>query len=142
MHAKDFTFAHVGDSRIYLLNKDEQLIRVTHDHSLVQELVDMGRINEDEAAVHPQRNIITRAVGTAPDVQADTGSMNWQQDEILLFCSDGLNGMISDEEIRSILLAHADIKEACKALINAALEAGGTDNVTVVLVKNCDEVNE
>lgn len=142
IHQTDFLFSHVGDSRIYLLKLDGTFSRVTHDHSLVQELVDMGRINEQEASVHPQRNIITRAVGTAFDVEPDIGNVEWQKDEILLFCSDGLCGQIDDEKICSIIKENeSDLRAACDALIAAALEAGGTDNITVVLVKNCDEVN-
>lgn len=141
-HEDRFTCAHVGDSRVYRYSETDGLRRVTRDHSLVQELVDTGRIDESEAAIHPQRNIITRAIGTAPDVQADVETDEWEKDEILLLCSDGLSSEVSDAQMEAILRKSGDIREAMDALIDSALSAGGLDNITAILVQNCDEVNE
>ena len=141
-HADKFTYAHVGDSRIYRFSEKEGLTRVTHDHSLVQELVDIGRIDEAEAATHPQRNIITRAVGTAPDVTADVETVAWASEETLLLCSDGLSGELTDARIEEILRASQTLQQAMDALMDGALSAGGSDNITAILVQNRDEVNE
>ena len=129
---------NVGDSRMYLAHQSK-LKQITHDHSYVQYLLDTGRITEDEAKTSTRRNIITRAVGTAFDVEPDVGSVAWSEGEVMLLCSDGLCGQISDIEILDILKKRENLQQACDALIEAALAAGGTDNITVVLVENRDE---
>lgn len=121
---------HVGDSRAYLYH-DGSLRQITRDHSYVQMLLDLGYINEEQAAGHPQKNIITRAVGTDPEVMTDIHRVTLSKGDCLLLCSDGLNVMISDQKIASIL--EGGYKEAAEQLIEAALEAGGVDNVSVVL---------
>jgi serine/threonine protein phosphatase PrpC len=127
------TLAHVGDSRAYLISgsKIEQL---TRDHSLVQELIDTGTITEDQAADHPQRNVLWNAMGKALDVKVDAATHAFPPGASLLLCSDGLWGVVPDEEILRIVLASNSAQLACEALVQAANDAGGPDNVTVILV--------
>jgi len=127
------TIGHVGDSRAYLL-RDDRLTQLTQDHSLVAELVRSGRLSPKEAESHPRRSVITRALGTESDVDVDVFSIRAQDGDLFLLCSDGLTSMVSDEEIASLLVAaRADLDEAGKKLIGAANQAGGEDNITVVL---------
>lgn len=120
----------VGDSRAYLM-RDGVLSQITKDHSYVQMLVDSGRITPEEAWVHPQKNIITRAIGTESDVNVDVFSLDMECGDILLLCSDGLNSCVADHEIANIL--DDDIEKATERLIEAALQAGGSDNISVVI---------
>jgi PPM family protein phosphatase len=126
--------AHVGDSRAYLF-RDGTLQRLTQDHSLVDELVRRGKLTEEQAAEHPQRSIITRALGPEPDVEVDTWTYPVRAGDVVLLCSDGLTSMISEERVREILATHDNLDEAADALINEANEAGGRDNITVVLFR-------
>ncbi len=127
------TIGHVGDSRAYLL-RDGQLTQLTQDHSLVAELVRSGRLSPKEAESHPRRSVITRALGTDSDVEVDAFSLGAQRNDLFLLCSDGLTSMVSDEEIADLLVdARASLDEAGKKLIAAANQAGGEDNITVVL---------
>ena len=130
----DVSFAHVGDSRAYLL-RDGQLERITEDHSLVEELLRQGRLTEEEAEEHPQRSIITRALGPEPDVDVDTFTIGAADGDIFLICSDGLTSMVPDVTIGEILGEAGDITAAAERLVAAALDAGGRDNVTVVLFR-------
>ncbi|HVM40554.1 MAG TPA: Stp1/IreP family PP2C-type Ser/Thr phosphatase [Acidimicrobiia bacterium] len=125
--------AHVGDSRAYLL-RDGQLTRVTDDHSLVEELVREGRLTPDQAAVHPQRSVITRALGIDDDVVVDTYEVELRSGDRLLLCSDGLTSMLRDDRILDLLRRTADPQTAADALVEAANAAGGDDNITVVVV--------
>ncbi|NPV52896.1 MAG: Stp1/IreP family PP2C-type Ser/Thr phosphatase [Firmicutes bacterium] len=124
---------HVGDSRAYLL-RDGMIRQLTDDHSVVGELLRRGVLTREEARFHPQRNIITRALGTFPHIDIDILSLDTRPGDRLLLCTDGLTGAISDEELADILLAAHDPEQACKALIEAANEGGGHDNTTVVVV--------
>jgi len=127
------TIGHVGDSRAYLL-RDEQLTQLTQDHSLVAELVRSGRLSAEEAESHPRRSVITRALGTDSEVEVDVFSLQGQDRDIYLLCSDGLTSMVSDDEIASLLSASRDdLDEAGKKLVDAANQAGGEDNISVVL---------
>ncbi len=127
------TIGHVGDSRAYLL-RDEQLTQLTQDHSLVAELVRSGRLSAEEAESHPRRSVITRALGTDSEVEVDVFSLQGQDRDIYLLCSDGLTSMVSDDEIASLLSASRDdLDEATKKLVAAANQAGGEDNISVVL---------
>jgi serine/threonine protein phosphatase PrpC len=127
------TIGHVGDSRAYLL-RDDQLTQLTQDHSLVAELVRSGRLSAKEAESHPRRSVITRALGTDSEVEVDVLSLRAQDRDVFLLCSDGLTSMVSDEEIARLLLsARDDLDDAGKKLIAAANQAGGEDNITVVL---------
>ena len=127
------TIAQVGDSRAYLLHEGS-LQRVTRDHSLVADLVAQGRITEAEARVHPQRSVITRALGSDPAMQPDTYRMHVERGDRLLLCSDGLSGMLDDEAIESILITSPDPESAVDSLVDEALAAGGLDNVTAIVV--------
>ena len=125
-------YAHVGDSRAYLMHSGA-LFQLTKDHSMVQELVEQGRITEEEAYTHPQKNLITRALGVADCVEADCCQVALAQGDVLLLCTDGLTNYVSAEEIARIL-AQTPFYRAADALIDMALEAGGLDNVTALLV--------
>jgi PPM family protein phosphatase len=131
---QDVAIAHVGDSRAYCL-RDGQLLRLTDDHSLVDELIRQGRLTPEEAVDHPQRSVITRALGPEAVVEVDTRSFRARNGDVYLLCSDGLTTMIPEEQIAAVLLAHAPLREAGEALIAAANEAGGRDNITVVLIR-------
>jgi protein phosphatase len=126
--------AHVGDSRAYLFRAGT-LQRLTQDHSLVDELVRRGKLTEEQAAEHPQRSIITRALGPEPDVEVDTWTYPARPGDVVLLCSDGLTSMISEDRVREVLDAHPNLDEAADALIHEANEAGGRDNITVVLFR-------
>ncbi|MGA8717547.1 MAG: Stp1/IreP family PP2C-type Ser/Thr phosphatase [Solirubrobacteraceae bacterium] len=126
--------AHVGDSRAYLF-RDGTLQRLTQDHSLVDELVRRGKLTEEQAAEHPQRSIITRALGPEPDVEVDTWTYPARAGDVVLLCSDGLTSMISEERVKATLVEHENLDEAGDALIREANEAGGRDNITVVLFR-------
>jgi serine/threonine protein phosphatase PrpC len=133
----ELALAHVGDSRAYLL-RDGELTRLTRDHTLVEELVRRGELTEAEAAEHPQRSIITRALGPEPDIDIDIHTHRVRDGDVLLLCSDGLTGMISEDEVAEILNGAASLGEAGRALVHAANEAGGRDNITVVLFRVAD----
>ena len=125
--------AHVGDSRVYVLHHGT-LVRITHDHSYVEELVDSGQITADEARMHPSRSIITRALGSDPDMYADHFSLEVNDGDRIILCSDGLSSMISDSEMETVADSSATPQQAADNLVAAALTAGGSDNVTVVVV--------
>jgi PPM family protein phosphatase len=125
-------FGHVGDSRAYRVRGGE-LEQLTDDHSLVGELVRSGRLSPEEAESHPQRAVITRALGTEPDVDVDTFTVEAEPDDIYLLCSDGLTDMISGGEILDLVGGSDDLEAAARALVNAANAGGGEDNITVVL---------
>ncbi len=126
--------AHVGDSRAYLL-RDGELRRLTEDHSLVEELVRGGRLTEEEAAEHPQRSVITRALGIEPLVEIDTWTYPLRPGDVVLLCSDGLTSMVSEQQLQRVVVAAPTLNEAAQRLIGAANEAGGRDNITVVLFR-------
>ena len=132
--ADALVIGHVGDSRAYRLRggKFEQL---TDDHSLVADLVRSGRITPEEADTHPQRSVITRALGTDPEVDVDTFTVHAESDDLFLICSDGLTTMVDVEEIRDLVTRARDLEQAGKGLVKAANKAGGEDNITVVLFR-------
>jgi protein phosphatase len=132
---------HVGDSRAYRLRagRFEQL---TDDHSLVADLVRSGRLTPEEADVHPQRSVITRALGTDAQVDVDTFTVPAESGDLFLLCSDGLTTMVGDEEIRDLVTRAKDLDQAGKGLVKAANKAGGEDNVTVVLFRVSDGAAE
>ncbi|HTU79448.1 MAG TPA: Stp1/IreP family PP2C-type Ser/Thr phosphatase [Solirubrobacteraceae bacterium] len=131
---REVAIAHVGDSRAYCLREGE-LLRLTDDHSLVDELMRQGRLTPEEAIEHPQRSVITRALGPEGAVEVDTRSFAARADDVYLLCSDGLTTMVSEEEIAAVMLAHPRLRDAGEALIAAANQAGGRDNITVVLIR-------
>jgi protein phosphatase len=126
------TFGHVGDSRAYRF-RDGAIEQITEDHSLVNELLKSGKLSPEEADSHPQRSVITRAVGTDPDVDVDAFTIDADVGDVFLICSDGLTDMVGDEDIRSVLEKfHNDLDRATKSLVSAANRGGGEDNITVV----------
>jgi PPM family protein phosphatase len=128
----EVAIGHVGDSRAYLI-RDGRLEQLTDDHSLVAELVRSGKLTPEEAETHPQRSVITRALGTEAEVDVDTFSVRSAPGDLFLLCSDGLTSMVDDETILDAVEQNrADLEEAAKALINAANRGGGEDNITVV----------
>jgi serine/threonine protein phosphatase PrpC len=129
----DITFGHVGDSRAYVL-RDDRLEQLTDDHSLVAELVRRGELSARDAEIHPQRSVITRALGTDPDVDVDAFTIRPQPGDVYLLCSDGLSDMVTAAEIEEILRADRnDLESAARALVRAANRGGGDDNITAVL---------
>jgi PPM family protein phosphatase len=123
---------HVGDSRAYRW-REGGLEQLTEDHSLVGELLRSGKLSPEEARIHPQRNVITRAVGNDPDVDVDTYTIETRTGDVFLLCSDGLFSMVDDEQISATLLKHRDdLDTAVRTLVQQALEGGGEDNITVV----------
>src|SRR3984893_8918491 len=127
--------AHVGDSRAYLI-RDGPLSRLTNDHPWVFEQVQAGMLTEAEAEKHPLRNVITRALGGALSVNPDAAEVESQAGDVYLLCSDGLTGMVPEEEIlRVVTRNHDDLDKACQQLIDTANERGGLDNVTAILVQ-------
>ena len=143
MALKDSTalLGHVGDSRAYLM-RDGAVTQVTEDHSLVEQLVREGRLSPEEAQNHPQRAIITRALGVDPDVQVDTYRLDLKPGDRLLICSDGLTNMLSDDTIAQTLRRHVDPQQAADTLVDMANQAGGDDNITVVLVDALSDGSE
>lgn len=125
--------AHVGDSRAYLLREGE-LTQVTEDHTLVGRMVKEGRLSADEAEKHPQRSIVTRALGVDSEVEVDLMTVDLREGDRILICSDGLSSMIDSDTIASILREESDPQVAADRLVDAANEAGGEDNITVVIV--------
>lgn len=126
--------AHVGDSRAYLV-RDGELRRLTQDHSLVEELLRGGKLTEQQALAHPQRSIITRALGPDPDVQVDTWTYPLLDGDVVLLCSDGLTDMLAEHEVRELIVSAADLPAAADRLIEHANAAGGRDNITVVMFR-------
>lgn len=130
----EVSFAHVGDSRAYRFH-DGELERLTHDHSLVEEMIRQGQLTEAEAEEHPQRSIITRALGPEPDVAIDMITLDGVDGDVYLLCSDGLTSMVPEGEVARIIAGRKSLASAGRRLIAAANKAGGRDNITVVLFR-------
>lgn len=126
--------ANVGDSRLYIINHDK-IAQITRDHSLVEEMVRMGEMDKADAKIHPDKNIITRAIGVQPDVSVDFFETPLEPGDIVLMCSDGLTNMVEDADIKRIILGQRDIVEKVERLVKTANENGGNDNITVVLIE-------
>ncbi len=137
--ADQFNIAWVGDSRVYRINQG--IHQLSHDHSVVQELIDRGAIDKSESRTHPRRNVITRALGNIqgdPDkVDEVTGSLS--EKEVFVLCTDGLHGLVPDAVIEKIVSSHTDPQQAADVLMQAALDAGGRDNISVIVVKSGSE---
>jgi protein phosphatase len=132
-------FGHVGDSRAYLI-RDGHMEQVTEDHSLVNELMKSGKLSREEAETHPQRSVITRALGTDPDVDADTFTIEAKVGDVFLLCSDGLTDMVGEREIQELVERNREnLDAALKALVKAANRGGGEDNITVVAFEIAEE---
>jgi serine/threonine protein phosphatase PrpC len=134
LHSNVATIAHAGDSRAYVINT-EGIRQVTTDHSLVQRLVQLGQLAPEDARTHPQRNVIYKNLGDKARVEPDVTQVELAADDRLLLCSDGLNGMLSDERIHDIVMSTTSSQAACRQLVEAANAAGGEDNISVVLVR-------
>ncbi len=132
--------ANVGDSRLYLVNDD--IVQITRDHSLVEEMVMAGRIDKDEARLHPDKNIITRAVGAGKDLKIDFFDMNLHKGDRILMCTDGLSNMLEDREIRMIIDRENDVAGMVYSLIKAANDNGGKDNIGVIVIEPFAETEE
>lgn len=125
---------HIGDSRAYMIRSGE-MIQLTHDHSLVAELLKSGSITAEEARVHPQKNVITKALGTDRDINPDIYTKELLKDDILFLCTDGLTNMITDEDLKDKILMASELPEMCGLLTNEANELGGPDNITILMAK-------
>jgi protein phosphatase len=132
---------NIGDSRTYRLSQGE-FAQISVDHSEVQELVDSGDITSEQAAVHPRRHVVTRALGTGDETEADFWLLPIQEGDRIMVCSDGLNGELSDDHMFRILSTVAHPQDAVDALIQAALRSGGRDNVTVIVVDAKNVLND
>lgn len=130
--SNEFLLGHVGDSRVYLL-RDNVFSQITEDHSVVAEMIKKGILSKEKAKVHPYRNIVTRAVGSAEGIEVDTLTVERKKGDKWLICSDGLTSMVSEEEICATITAHS-IEKSLKILMDKALENGGRDNISIVLL--------
>ena len=122
---------HAGDSRAYII-RGEEIEQITSDHSIVQHLYELGQITKEEALTHPKRNVITRAVGTQETIRTDYNEIDYEDDDVILLCSDGLTNYVTEEQIVDII-RNNPLAECTELLVNAANESGGGDNITVVL---------
>ena len=124
--------ANVGDSRLYVVNND--IRQITMDHSLVEEMIRSGELERKKGRNHPEKNIITKAMGSRDEVVPDFFEIDMEPDDKYILCSDGLSNMVEDDEIRDIVVDYFDINEAAKALVDRANYYGGSDNISVVIV--------
>ena len=134
LHGDEISFGHVGDSRAYVF-REGKLKQITNDHSLVEELRRQGKLTRDQAAEHPQRSVITRALGPEPNVDVDTMTFSARPGDVFLLCSDGLTTMLEDEDVAAILARESDLHKAARRLVRAANERGARDTTTVVLFR-------
>lgn len=134
LNGSEMYFANIGDSRAYVI-ENKEINQITVDHSLVQEMVEKGMITKEEAKHHPEKNLITRALGTEPFAEADIFEYSAALGDVVLLCSDGLVDMLDDEEILSTIAENENIEDAAKKLVEKANDAGGHDNITVVVLK-------
>jgi PPM family protein phosphatase len=133
--SRQLLIGHIGDSRAYLINH-EKAMQLTEDHTLVNELVKSGQITAEEAQTHPRRNVVTRSLGTDAEVEIDITTVPWESGDLLLLCSDGLTNLVDFDEMLLTLRSDTELEEKAERLIERALAAGGSDNITVVLLSN------
>lgn len=131
--SSNVTVAHVGDSRLYIV-RDGKISKVTEDHSYIEELIKKGTITRDEAENHPQKNVITRAIGSSHEIDIDMINLTVESDDILILCTDGLTNMVSADHIMEAVKEN-EPQEACEQLVEAAKGNGGDDNITVIVIK-------
>ena len=129
------TVANVGDSRLYIISAEKTITQITRDHSLVEEMVRMGGIDRVSARNHPDKNIITRAIGATGNVNIDFFEVSLKEGDVILMCSDGLSNMLEDKDILEIVTTNDDLQTTANALVSAANENGGSDNISVVLIR-------
>lgn len=132
---KFMSIAHVGDSRAYLISPKGEIDVITRDHTLVKRMMELGHLTEEEASTHPQRNVLYRALGQGEPFSPDVSTTPVPSDSLLLICSDGLWGMVPQSEILQVIESTPDLERACQILVNAANAAGGTDNISAILVR-------
>jgi protein phosphatase len=132
---QQMTIGHVGDSRAYALRMDGRIEALTRDHSLVKRLEELGQISSDEAAAHPQRNVLYRALGQGEVLEPDIFTTPFPQPGFLLICSDGLWSVLPDDNLSNLVTAAPNLQEACQSLVEAANDAGGPDNISAILVQ-------
>ncbi len=130
------TLTHVGDSRAYFFSKDGTYEAITRDHSLVRRLQELGQLTEQEASIHPQRNVLYRAIGQGEPFDPDISTQPYPSPGYLLLCSDGLWGVVPEEKLAEIIKLGGDPVSLCRRMIDAANEAGGPDNISVIIVQN------
>lgn len=135
---EQITISHVGDSRVYFLYPDGRVQVITHDHSLVRRLIELGQLTEEEAAVHPQRNVLYRAIGQVEPFKPDITTYPFPNQAMMMLCSDGLWSVVSEMEILRIIRSATSLNKACQDLIAAANASGGPDNISVILVQYLD----
>ncbi|MBE7051784.1 MAG: Stp1/IreP family PP2C-type Ser/Thr phosphatase [Ruminococcaceae bacterium] len=133
LHGTKLYVLNAGDSRLYIIN--DEIKQITKDHSLVGELMSLGVISANQALNHPQKNVITKALGADENIDADIYSLKLSENDYILLCTDGLTNMVDDEKIAQIIKTEPDIDSAAKKLINEAKESGGNDNITAVIIK-------
>lgn len=129
------TIVNVGDSRAYLITRTDGINQITRDHSVVQDMIARGDITKKEAKTHPNKNLITRAIGTSPTVTADTFHAAMKEGDRLLLCSDGLSNIVDDDELAAESMRSDDLSECCEGLVKAAIVLGAPDNVTAALLR-------
>jgi len=139
-HEGTMYIGHVGDSRAYLI-KNGEIKQLTRDHSVVQDLIEQGLITDEEARVHPYRNVITRCLGMQSEIEVDVVSINLESDDIIILCTDGLTNLVSNQEIMELVYQNDDPNLACEKLINLANQRGGHDNITVVILYNDEKIS-
>ena len=132
---QQMTIGHVGDSRAYALRTDGRIEALTRDHSLVKRLEELGQISSEEAAAHPQRNVLYRALGQGEVLEPDIFTTPFPQPGYLLICSDGLWSVLPDDNLSNLVTSAPNLQDACQSLIDAANNAGGPDNISAVLVQ-------
>ncbi len=132
---QQLTIAHVGDSRAYLIYPDKRMEAITRDHSLVRRLEELGQITSAEAAVHPQRNVLYRALGQGEALEADMITLPFPVGGYLMLCSDGLWGVVDEDELKRAVLDASSLQQACQKMVNMANGAGGPDNISVILIQ-------
>lgn len=133
--------AHVGDSRAYIV-RDEEIKQLTDDHSLVNELIKTGEISAEMAQNHPKKNILVRSIGVPGEVEVDISLISFKPQDMILLCSDGLTNMLTDDEIKEVMLTDSLLKNRVEKLIELANIAGGTDNITVLIIDFDDDLQE
>jgi serine/threonine protein phosphatase PrpC len=132
------TITHVGDSRAYIVHSDGKMQILTHDHTLVKRLEELGHITSEEAAIHPQRNVLYRALGQGEPSDPDIATFPIPRSGYLLICSDGLWGVVPEREVFNVIATSPDPQQACQTLVDVANEAGGPDNISVIIVRMPD----
>jgi len=136
------TIANVGDSRAYVISDKSGIRQETKDHSFVQGLLDKNEINEEEARNHPNKNMITKAVGLSPSLEPDIKTVQLKNDESLLLCCDGVNAHLSDDDIKKIVQETPDPQHACKKIVDMANDRGGSDNISLIILSKPLDLKE